>query len=186
MPLTITIPEQEFFNSRSGRFIVTKKTTLTLEHSLISISKWESKWHKPYLSKENKTTEESLDYLRCMCITPNVDPNVFLALDEKKAKLIADYISDPMTATTFKRRETKPNRQIVTSELVYYWMTEFGIPFDPCEKWHFNRLMTLIEVASIKQSPPKKMGKREAASREAASQRAALNAQRRARYNSRG
>ena len=181
MPITVTIPERDFYDPRVGRFRVTRKTVVTLEHSLISISKWESKWHKPYLSKEPKTEEESIDYLRCMCITQNVDPNVFYAIDAKIAKEISDYIANPMTATTIRRHEQKPSREIVTSELIYYWMTQFGIPFDPCEKWHFNRLMMLIEVAGIKNSPPKKMGKKDMLS-----QRSALNAQRRARYNTRG
>ena len=181
MPLTIKISGKDFFDSVSGRFVVTKDTTVTLEHSLLSISKWESKWHKPYLAQNEKTLEESIDYIRCMCITKDIDPNVFYAMDQQTTKAIADYIADPMTATTIKRVSQKPSREIVTSELIYFWMTSFGIPFDPCEKWHLNRLMTLIEVASIKNQPPKKMGKRDMLN-----QRAALNAQRRAKYNSRG
>ena len=181
MPITVTIPERDFYDQRTGRFRVTRKTVITLEHSLISISKWESKWHKPYFSKAVKTEEESIDYIRCMCITQNVDPDVFYAIDRKIAKEISDYIANPMTATTIKKRDQRPSKEIVTSEIIYYWMTQFGIPFDPCEKWHFNRLMTLIEVAGIKNSPPKKMAKRDMLN-----QRAALNAQRRARYNSKG
>ena len=181
MPLVLTIPEREFYDDRTGRFITTKKTTLQLEHSLLSITKWESKWHKPYLSKAQKTEEEALDYIRCMCIGKDVDPTVFRAITAKQAKMIADYINDPMTATTIKRKDNRPSREIITNELVYFWMTSFSIPFDPCEKWHFNRLMTLIEIASIKNQPPKKMGKRQAAQ-----ERSALNAQRRAKYNTHG
>ena len=181
MPLVLTIPEREFYDDKTGRFISTKKTTIQLEHSLLSITKWESKWHKPYLSKTQKTEEEALDYIRCMCIGKDIDPNVFRAITPKQAKLIAEYINDPMTATTIKRKDTKPSREIITNELVYFWMTSFSIPFDPCEKWHFNRLMTLIEIASIKNQPPKKMGKRQAAQ-----ERSALNAQRRAKYNTHG
>lgn len=181
MPLVLTIPEREFYDDKTGRFISTKKTTIQLEHSLLSITKWESKWHKPYLSKTQKTEEEALDYIRCMCIGKDIDPNVFRAITPKQAKLIAEYINDPMTATTIKRKDTKPSREIITNELVYFWMTSFSIPFDPCEKWHFNRLMTLIEIASIKNQPPKKMGKKQAAQ-----ERSALNAQRRAKYNTHG
>lgn len=181
MPLVLTIPEREFYDDRTGRFVSTKKTTIQLEHSLLSITKWESKWHKPYLSKAQKTEEEALDYIRCMCIGKDIDPNVFRAITSKQAKMIADYINDPMTATTIKRKDTRPSREIITNELVYFWMTSFSIPFDPCEKWHFNRLMTLIEIASIKNQPPKKMSKRQAAQ-----ERSALNAQRRAKYNTHG
>lgn len=181
MPLILTIPEREFYDERSGRFISTKKTTLQLEHSLLSITKWESKWHKPYLSKAEKTEEEATDYIRCMCLNKDVDPNVFRAITAKQAKQIADYINDPMTATTIKRAEKRPSKEIITNELVYFWMTSFSIPFDPCEKWHFNRLMTLIEVASIKNQPSKKMPKGQMMR-----ERAALNAQRRAKHNTRG
>ena len=182
MPLIITIPGREFYDSVSGRFVTIKETTVTLEHSLLSISKWESKWHKPYLVKTpGKTEQETIDYIRCMCISKNVDPKVFFALDVENIKKIADYINDPMTATTINRRNQKVSKEIVTSEVIYFWMSSFGIPFEPCEKLHLNRLMTLIEIASIKSQPPKKMGKREMLN-----QRNALNAQRRARYNTRG
>lgn len=169
------------FDPNTKRFITVKTQKLVLEHSLISISKWESKWHKAYLSREPKTNEENIDYIRCMCLTQNVDPNVFYALDQKSAKIISDYISDPMTATTFRQENKRPSREIITNELIYFWMTQFGIPFDPCEKWHFNRLMTLINVAAIKNQPSKKMGKKDILSRNAA-----LNAQRRAKLGSLG
>ena len=180
MPLLIHIPKKDLVDQASGRFVTVKETNIQLEHSLISISNWESKWHKPYLSSDKKTTEEFLSYLHCMCLTKNVDPNVFYALDAADVKRIADYITDPMTATTFKNRDQKKSREIITSELIYFWMTNFNIPFEPCQKWHLNRLLTLIEGASIKSQPPKKMGKREAAR-----ERAALNASRRAKYNTR-
>lgn len=181
MPISIHIPATELYDAKENKFITIKETNLMLEHSLLSISKWEAKWHKPYLSTDNKTQDEYLDYLRCMCLTQNYDPNVFYALDKKSAIAIAEYIKNPMTATTFKKKDKKPSREIITNELIYYWMTQLNIPFDPCQKWHLNRLFVLIEVASIKSQPPKKMGKREAAQ-----QRAALNASRRARYNTRG
>ncbi len=181
MPLQIKIPAREFYDPVNNRFITTKAVELVLEHSLLSISKWESKWHKPYLSPNEKTQEETIDYIRCMCLNREVDPNVFYAIDRKTFQSIADYISNPMTATTFHNREKKKSREIITNELIYFWMTNFNIPFDPCQKWHLNRLLTLIEVASIKNQPPKKMGRKEMLN-----QRSALNAQRRARYNTRG
>ena len=181
MPLTIIVPKREFYDSKSNRFITIEKQKLVLEHSLLSISKWEMKWHKAYLSMESKTEEQNFDYIRCMCLTEPSDPNVFLALTADNVQAIADYISNPMTATTFNNRNKKPSREIITNELIYYWMTEFNIPFDPCQKWHLNRLMTLIEVAAIKNQPSKKMSKKDILS-----QNAALNAARRAKYGTRG
>ena len=181
MPLTIQIAGNDLYDPKSGRFITVRARELKLEHSLLSISKWESKWHKSYFGKEPKTDEENIDYIRCMCLSTDVDPNVFYTLDRKTAKQIADYIADPMTGTHLRKLQQKPSREVITNELVYYWMTQFGIPFDPCQKWHFNRLMILIEIASRKNNPPKKMGRAEAAQ-----QRAALNMQRRAKYNSKG
>lgn len=181
MPIQIFIRGRDCYDPKINRFITIKPQKLTLEHSLISLSKWESKWHKPYLSRDQKTDEESLDYIRCMCLTQNYDPIVIYGIDEKNAKLISDYISDPMTATTFHNQDKRQSREIITNELIYYWMTEFGIPFDPCEKWHLNRLMTLIQVASIKSQPGKKMSKRDLFSRNAM-----LNAQRRAKLGTRG
>lgn len=169
------------FDPSTQRFITTKEQKLSFEHSLLSIVKWESKWHKPYLSRDPKTEEENLDYIRCMCLTPNVDPNVFYAMDEKSVQAIADYIANPMTATTIKRDDKRPSREIITNELIYFWMTQFNIPFDPCQKWHFNRLMMLIQVAAIKNQPSKKMSKKDILSRNAA-----LNAQRKARLGIHG
>ena len=181
MPLSIHIPEKELYDPAAKKFITVKATELMLEHSLISISKWEEKWHKPYLTPDKKSYEEFIDYLKCMCLTRNTDPNVFYALDAETAGKIADYIADSHTATTIKRRDKKPSKKIITSELIYFWMANYGIPFEPCQKWHLNRLMMLIEVAAVENQPPKKMGKREAAQ-----ERAALNASRRAKYHTRG
>ena len=181
MPIPIHIRGKELYDSENNRFITVKDANLMFEHSLLSISKWEAKWHKPYLSTEKKTQEEYLDYLRCMCLTQNYDPNVFYAMDQKNAKAIADYIADSQTATTIRKQDQRPSREIITNEIIYYWMTELNIPFEPCQKWHLNRLFTLIQVASIKKQPSKKMGKKEAAR-----ERAALNASRRAKYHTRG
>ena len=181
MPLTVTIPGTELYDQAAKRFITIKERTIVLEHSLVSISRWESKWHKPYLSRDAKTREELIDYIRCMTLTQNVDQNVYYAIDNATLKTIIDYIQDPNTATTFRKHDRKMPNEIITNEIIYYWMTTLNIPFDPCEKWHFQHLMTLIEVCSIKQQPAKKMPKGEAAR-----QRAAINAARRAKYNTRG
>ena len=186
MPLTITVPEQELYDDLSGRFVSTKKTVLKFEHSLRSIANWESKWHKPYLSTDKRTEEETIDYLRCMCLTRDVSPDIFriVASNRKLMLQVAEYVNNPMTATTIKRRGGRqPSKEIITNELVYFWMSNFGIPFDPCENWHFNRLMTLIEIASIKNSDPKanKMSRSQMAR-----ERSALNAQRRAARHSKG
>lgn len=169
--LQVTIPAAEYFDERTDEFIETKAYTLQLEHSLISISKWEAKWCKPFLGKENKTEEETLDYIRCMTITQNVDPMAYNALPNSEIQRIKDYINAPMTATWFNDRDKRPpSRRVITSELVYYWMIAQNIPIE-CEKWHFNRLMTLIRVCSEKSQPPKKMSKND---------RKSLMAQRRA------
>lgn len=170
------------YNEERNEFIYTKDTVLQLEHSLISISLWESKWHKAYVSStEKRTLEETIDYIRCMTINKGVDPNVYYNIPDKEYREILKYIEDPMTATTFTNQKKSPSREIITSELVYYWMIELGIPFDPCQKWHFNRLMTLIEVCNRKSSPGKKMSKADIMN-----QNKALNQARRAKHGSRG
>lgn len=181
--LQITIPETELFDERRQEFIyVSKPVTLTLEHSLVSISKWESKWQKPYISNEERSIEETIDYVRCMTITQNVDPNVYYALTAQNLKDIEEYIKDPHTATTFNYRDksTNKNGEGITSELVYYWMCAYQIPFE-AQKWHFNRLMTLIQIAGIKNNPDKKMSRKDAYI-----QQRELNAMRRARSKSKG
>lgn len=185
--LPITIPEvemMELWDSKNEIFVYSKPhkaQTLQLEHSLVSLSEWESKWHKPFLDKSEKTTEETLDYIRCMTLTPNVDPDVYKHLTSENFKQINDYIENPMTATTFREdRASSVNREKITSELIYYWMVTLNIPFE-CENWHLNRLLTLIRVCNVKNQPPKKMSKREIMSRNAA-----LNAARRKQLNSRG
>lgn len=180
--LIITVPEQELFNEKTEEFLTVPSSTLVLEHSLVSISKWESKWKKPFFGKQEKTPEEVTDYIRCMCITKNVAPNVFLFLGEENLQRIQAYISDPMTATTFSNQERGARRQrVITSELIYYWMISDGIPMD-CEKWHINRLLTLIHVFDAEDNASKnKMSKKDIYS-----QNAALNAARRAKSKSRG
>ena len=180
--LQIVVPAIEAFDDEKQEFVtIGKDQTLELEHSLISLSKWESKWCKVFLSKEEKTTEETIDYIKCMTVTPRVDPSVYDRLTKENIKQIQDYIAAPMTATYFSKDASgKINREQVTSELIYYWMIAMQIPFE-CEKWHLNRLLTLIRVCNIKNQPPKKMSKKEIMTRNAA-----LNAQRRQQFNTTG
>lgn len=158
--LQIYVPASEWFKSETNEFFNTKATTLTLEHSLISISKWESKWHKPFISDEVKTREETLDYIRCMTLTQNVDPLVYHAIPPETYSEIEKYIMDPMTATTITEPVSGKHKRKITSELIYYWMIAFNIPA-AYEKWHLNRLLTLIKICDIKNSPSKKMSEAE-------------------------
>lgn len=179
--LRITIPAVEEWDELAQEFVTTKEQTLCLEHSLVSLSKWESKWCKPFLSKQEKTYEETIDYIKYMTLTPNVDPEVYRVLTNDNITEINKYIEAPMTATTFSRdRNSKSGQEIVTSELIYYWMIALNIPFE-CQKWHLNRLLTLIKVCNIKNTPPKKMSRRDILSRNAA-----INAARRNQLNSKG
>ena len=179
--LTIVIPETEEFDPVTSTFTVHKREVLNLEHSLVSLSKWESKWKKPFLTDKEKTPEETIDYVRCMTVNNNVDPSVYGRLSMSAVQQINDYISDPMTATTFSEdKNQKKNREVVTAELIYYWMVALQIPFE-CQKWHLNRLITLIRVCNIKNEPPKKMNKADIYR-----QNAALNAARRRMHGSKG
>lgn len=179
--LQITIPAIELFDEEKQEFINVKERTLQLEHSLVSLSKWESKWCKPFLSNHEKTNEETIDYIKCMTITQNVDPQVYNCLTAENFKQINDYIQAPMTATTFSEdKNGKGGKEIVTAELIYYWMISLNIP-SRFEKWHLNRLLTLIRVCNIKNEPPKKRSKRDIMSRNAA-----LNAARKKQLNTRG
>lgn len=176
--LRITIPEIELYNEKTNEFTTIRPTFLTLEHSLVSISKWESKWCKPFISQEERTNEELIDYIRCMTLTQNVNPIVYRHIPMKECQKIKDYIEAPMTATTFRKDPMAGTgaraAHVVTSELLYYFMIQFGIPWE-CEKWHLNRLITLIHVCEEKNKPKKKMSKRDLMARNSS-----LNAQRRA------
>ena len=180
--LQITIPGVEQWDEINQVFITMKEQTLHLEHSLISLSKWESKWCKPFISKEVKSQEETVDYIRCMTIDSNVDPTVYECLTGEHIEMVNRYIEAPMTATWFTERPGGGggNQEQITSELIYYWMVSLNIPFE-CQKWHINRLLTLIRICNIKNQPPKKMGRREVMRNNAA-----LNAARRKQHNSRG
>lgn len=181
--LTIAVPGKEFFNEETQEFSYAKDTVLKLEHSLVSISKWEAKWNKPFLSKEQKTNEQLKDYLKCMTIN-SVDDLVYECVTNENIKEINKYIEAPMSATWFNEFQNgKNNNSIITSELIYYWMIAYNIPAE-YQKWHINRLLTLIRICSIKteqMNNPKKMSKSEIINRNQA-----LNAQRRAKLNSKG
>lgn len=179
--LQITIPATEMFDEKTNTFVSTKERTLQLEHSLVSISKWESKWHKAFLGKQGRTDEEVIDYIKCMTITQNVPDEVYACLTPSNIEAVKAYIEAPMTATHF-RDDGKggTSNETVTSELIYYWMIHLNIP-DRYDKWHLNRLLTLIKVINKKEQPAKPMGKGELASRNHA-----LNAARKKKYNTRG
>lgn len=179
--LKITIPGQEFWDEEKEQFINTKGATLQLEHSLVSLSKWEAKWHKPFLAKGDKTVEETVDYIRCMTLTQNVDPSVYDFITNEVIDQVSNYIENPMTATWFSKEEKgPPSREVITAEIIYYWMVAYNIPFD-CQKWHLNRLLTLIRVCNVKNAPPEKLSSKEIAKRQAA-----LNAARRKAHKSKG
>lgn len=170
----------DLYDESRNEFVSCPECKLYLEHSLVSISKWEAKWHKPFLNSK-KTDHELLDYIKCMTTNTNkVDDLVYSCLTNRNIEDISKYIDDPMTATTFSKRDNnRPNSEIVTSELIYYWMIAYNIPFE-CQKWHINRLMTLIRVCSVKNSNPGKLTTNDLIKRNA------LNAQRRASMGTRG
>lgn len=179
--LELKIEAIEFYDEYKEEFVNIKEQTLRLEHSLVSLQKWESKWCKPFLTKEQRTREESIDYIKCMTLTQNVDPLVYEFMTQDHMSKVNDYIAAPMTATTFSDIHNKPGgSEQITAELVYYWMIALNIPFE-CKKWHLNQLLTLVKVCNIKNQPPKKMSKRDIMSRNAA-----LNAARRKQLNTKG
>ena len=179
--LQITIDENELWDEKTNQFINIEKHVLQMEHSLISISKWESKWCKSFISTRDKTFEETIDYIRCMTLNEDVDPMVYMCLTRKHIEDINAYIEAPMTATHFYQdRDGKSSREQITSELIYYWMITAQIPFE-CQEWHINRLFALIRVCNVKNTPPKKMSKGEIMRRNAA-----LNAQRKQQLNTKG
>lgn len=178
--LKITIPSIELFDEARQVFTKSKEVTLQLEHSLVSISKWESVWRKPFLTKDKKTKAETIDYIRCMTISQNVDPMVYSIIPRDIMDKIIEYIETPRTATIIPDSIDKINREVITSELIYYWMVTFNIPFE-CQTWHLDRLLTLIKVINIKNQPKKKGNARDILARNAA-----LNAKRKAELNTAG
>lgn len=188
--LNIYIPGETLFDEKTGEFIEVKGRTLQLEHSLLALKKWESKWHKGFLKKDEKTDEELLDYIRCMTITPNVDPMLYRVIKPEETKKIVDYIQDPMTATKAKQTPNTPIKRndIPTAEIFYYWMITLNVPVE-FQKWHLNQLITLINVIGEKNSRDSNGKPRKLTSAEqqaAIARRDAENMRRRALYNTKG
>lgn len=181
--LQVTIPSVELYDENTNEFFTIDGRTLTLEHSLASLSKWESKWCKPFLSKDKMTEEESIDYIRCMTLTPDVPPEVYAIIPNSVIEEVSEYIAKPMTATWFsedsKKGKKKSNEQ-VTAEIIYYWMIALNIPPE-YESWHLNKLLTLVRVCDEKNKPPKKRS-----AKSIMSENAALNMARRKKLNTKG
>lgn len=181
--LKITIPKQELWNEATQEFINIEEKTLQLEHSLISVKKWESKWHKPFLGKGEKTVEETIDYIKCMTLTQNVDPDVYYGITNEMIDQVSSYIEDPMTATTIWERGGGglPKKEKITAEVLYCAMVERNIPFE-CQKWHLNQLIMLIRVYNERN----KTDTKKKSSREIGKEQAVINAARRKALHSKG
>lgn len=182
MPKQIVIPKGTIYDESKNEFYDIKEQKITIEHSLISISKWEEIWKRPFFSiTENFTREEHLDYIRCMTLTPNVPYEAYYNLSNKTINEIIDYENEVRSGTTV--HSNNPQRRVkesLSAEVIYYYMIKAGIPFDPCQKWHFSRLMKLLEVFGVKENP-KKMSKRDVIN-----QYAKLNEMRKKKFNTRG
>lgn len=179
--LTITVPGIELFDNEKQEFIDSESIELKLEHSLVSLSKWESIYEKPYLGSEQKTTEEALNYVFAMIVSPEVTIDILNQFSTENIEAISNYIEAKRTATWFNEVRSSPkSNETITSELIYYWMTMFNIPIE-CENWHLNRLFTLIRICNLKNSKPKKMSRSEIAARNRE-----INASRRAKLGTTG
>lgn len=185
--LELMVQDTELFDSKNNQFLKVKGQSLRLEHSLVSLSKWESMFKKPFLTDEQKTEYETRMYIKCMTITQNVNDLVYYAISNEDIEKVNEYIADKMTATTFydssthKESQTHTSEKTITAELIYYWMIKLNIPVE-FQKWHLNRLLTLIEVFKVKESKENsKMSRSEILARNKA-----LNAQRRAKYHTKG
>lgn len=182
--IQVKVPAGEVYDSRNEVFYyVEKDTTIQLEHSLISMQKWESKWHKPFLVEGKKTTDEAIDYIRCMCLTPNVKDDVFYCIPSSEQERISKYIDDPMTATWFRENKSPSvggKKEVVTAEIIYYWMIKLNIPSE-YKKWHLNQLLTLIRVINAKDAPKKKH-----TTKEILEEHRLINQANRKRFNTKG
>ena len=178
--IQLVVPDLEIYDDGKSEFIIEKGQILQVEHSLVSIAKWESKWNKPFLTNKPKTVEETLDYIRCMTITQNVLPYIYSHITNEIVDQVSRYIALPMSATWFTNEDNTPSKEIITSEIIYYSMIAYNIPFE-CQKWHLNRLLTLIRVCKKKNDKPKKMSKAEIMNRNRE-----INNKRRQQQNSKG
>ena len=178
--LTITIPAGENFDDSTQSFSEYEEVVLELEHSLVSLQKWESKWEKPFLGEDKKSDEEILDYVYMMVLTPHISLEDLAGLSAENSHDISNYIDAKMTATTFSDPPGRPNREIITAEIIYHWMVALTIPFET-QHWHLNQLLTLVKVCSKKNEPEKKMGRNDVAARNRA-----LNEERKAKYGTSG
>ena len=180
--LTITISGDELFDEANNKFVSGEAiATVNLEHSLVSLSKWESKYEVPFLSSGEKTTDQIVSYIHLMVISPGVTPEILSQLSQTNLEQINAYIESKQSATTFGLMpERKGRGETITSELIYYWMVAFNIPFE-CQHWHLNRLFSLIRICNVKQSKPKKINRSEIAARNRE-----LNAQRKAQLGTTG
>lgn len=178
--LEIIFPKRESYDESTQEFVTYPESKIELEHSLFSLSKWESKWEKPFLGDDARTDEQTLDYIKCMTLTPGVSPELYDRMTSSDYQQISAYLQASMTATWFNEKNSKPSREIITAELIYYWMIQSQVPFE-CEHWHLNRLITLIKVCSAKNAPAKKMSRAESAAKQRA-----INEANKAKYNTSG
>lgn len=175
--LKITVLGDEKFDNESQMFLTVGDVVLEFEHSLVSLSKWEQIWEKPFLGSGSRPEKETLSYFSCMCLTPDIPPEVFSRMSEENLNDIQKYINSQMTATWFSETaQSRPSREVITADVIYYWMMSLNIPLE-CQEWHLNRLFTLIRVFERKNSKPKKMS---------AAERRALNARQQAHYGTTG
>lgn len=182
--LKLILPKVENWDSKKQEFVYDQEVTLELEHSLVTLSKWESKWEKPFLGPEIKSTEETIDYIRCMTLTPDVPPETYHRLSSTHFTQVNSYIDSKMSATWFNEAagagKASRSREIITAEIIYYWLDEFKINWE-AQHWHLNRLFTLVKVHNQKNVPEKKMSRRDMLS-----ERNRLNAQRKTEMKSQG